>query len=188
MPEPLKKAPVTTCQASCLVSPRWWTPSILYCLTLNHAWSGLQQSTQPNSDFPTWILIIKKNLYKTITMDRSLDEILAARDDVRLFPSCFCGTTSPPRGNLLTWIRNNSERAADLAAVVVTEANGGENPAKTSLVMASERYASAIPMHMEDLQPDLNHERLLGALPPPPSLNCACPPVQHLLFGLRLPL
>lgn len=33
VPEPLKKAPATTCQASCLVLPRWWTPSILYCLT-----------------------------------------------------------------------------------------------------------------------------------------------------------
>lgn len=31
-----------------------------------------------------------------------------------------------------------TERVADLAAVVVTEANGDENPAKISLVMASE--------------------------------------------------
>lgn len=88
---------------------------------------------------------------------------------------------------MLTCIRNNSERAADLEAVVVTEANGDENPVKTSLVMASERCVTAIPMPVEDSHPDQNHARPIGALPPPPSLNCACPPVQH-LFGLRLPL
>lgn len=50
---------------------------------------------------------------------------------------------------MLTWIRNNSARAADLVAVVVKEASGDENPVKTSLVMASERYASSNPLALE---------------------------------------
>lgn len=72
--------------------------------------------------------------------------------------------------------------------MVVMEASGDENPVKTFLVMASERYASAPPMHVVQSQPDQDHHRLIGALPPPHSLNYARPPVQHILYGLRLPL